>query len=60
MMYYIAALLLTLISTAVIAKQNGPVGEDPWPTYGYIALGAIILVVVIVVLIRRQYRKFNE
>lgn len=59
-MHYIAALLLTLISTAVVAKQNDSAVEDPWPTYGYIALGAIILVVVIVVLIRRQYRKFNE
>ena len=59
-MHYIAALLLSFISTAVIAKQNDPTEEDPWPAYGYIALGVIILVIVIVVLIRRQYRKFNE
>ncbi len=59
-MHNIVALLLIFISTVAIAKQRDIIEEDPWPAYGYIALGAIILVVVIVVLIRKQYRKFNE
>lgn len=34
--------------------------EGAWPSYGYIALGAIILILVIFILIRKQHRKFNE
>mgnify|MGYP001248595542 FL=1 len=47
---------------AVKAQQNaeGSYPEDPWPTYGYVALGAIVLIAVIMVLVRKQYRKFNE
>ncbi len=60
-MYPIAVLLLTFIyASATNDQQNGQVDEGPWRSYGYIALGAVILVVAIVVLVRRQHRKFNE
>lgn len=34
--------------------------EGAWPSYGYIALGAIVLTIVVIILIRKQHRRFNE
>ncbi|MFB2120271.1 hypothetical protein [Parapedobacter sp. 2B3] len=34
--------------------------ESPWRAYGYIALAAIVLIIVVAVLIKKQHRKFNE
>jgi len=36
------------------------VHETAWSTYGYIAMGAAILIVAAVILLRKQHRKFNE
>ncbi|SEK97188.1 hypothetical protein [Parapedobacter koreensis] len=61
-MHSIAVLfvLFTSTNTAAIIQQSDTVSETSWQTYGYIGLGAIILIAAVVVLIRKQYRKFNE
>lgn len=56
----IAALLVTFLSSPAVVQQHDTVSENGWRTYGYIALGAIILIVIVLVLIRKQHRKFNE
>lgn len=56
-------LLFILVGNTVSVVQQTDTqasDEGPWPTYGYIALGALILIAVIFVLLRKQYRKFNE
>lgn len=45
---------------AVVQQQDTTATEGPWPSYGYIALGAIVLTIIVVVLIKKQHRKFNE
>jgi membrane protein DedA with SNARE-associated domain len=59
-MHGIAALLVTFFISPAIVQQHDVASENDWRTYGYIALGAIILIVIVVVLIRKQHRKFNE
>lgn len=62
-MHYIFILLFMLAGNTVSAvQQTDPQAseEGPWPTYGYIALGALILIAVIFTLLRKQHRKFNE
>lgn len=54
--------LFMLVGNTVSANRQGDtaVSEEAWPTYGYIALGALILIAIIVILLRKQHRKFNE
>ena len=63
-MHSTIALFIALFGVpAVIQLQQHDttvVEETPWQTYGYIALGAVVLIVIVVVLIRKQHRKFNE
>lgn len=55
------ALHIALFGIPALIQQNGSTaGEPSWQAYGYISLGAIVLAIIIVVLIRRQHRKFNE
>lgn len=63
MMYSLAFLLMRIFNVSTVAAQQSEAAsssDSSWQTYGYIALGAIILVVAVVVLIRKQHRKFNE
>ncbi|WP_436832154.1 hypothetical protein [Parapedobacter sp. DT-150] len=62
MMYSLAFLLMSIFSVSMVAAQQSEAAspDSSWQTYGYIALGAIILAVAVVVLIRKQHRKFNE
>lgn len=61
-MHSTIALFIALFSVPAFVQQHDTtiVEENPWQTYGYIALGAVVLVVIVVVLIRKQHRKFNE
>ncbi len=59
-MHSFAALLITFFSFPAAIQQSEPVSENGWRAYAYIALGAIILIIIGVVLIRKQHRKFNE
>ena len=60
-MHSIVVLLLTSVHTIGIVQQHASeIAASPWEKYGYIALGGIILVLVVVILIRKQHRKFNE
>mgnify|MGYP001390968379 CR=1 FL=1 len=55
------AFFFMLLSIPALSQPDGDsVADDSPSQYGYIILGAIILVVAIVVLIRKQHRKFNE
>ncbi|MGK6351136.1 hypothetical protein ACMGDE_07505 [Parapedobacter sp. DT-150] len=53
---------MSIFSVSMVAAQQSEAAspDSSWQTYGYIALGAIILAVAVVVLIRKQHRKFNE
>ncbi|SFC71090.1 hypothetical protein SAMN05421747_12072 [Parapedobacter composti] len=60
-MHCILALLFVFFSAYTLAQADTTAyPADPWPTYGYIALGAAVIVAAVIVLVRRQYRKFNE
>jgi hypothetical protein len=39
---------------------DGSTSSSWWSTYGYIIIGAGILIAAIWILIRKQHRKFNE
>ncbi|MEC3878707.1 hypothetical protein [Parapedobacter sp. 10938] len=55
------ALFISLFSVpAVIQPRDTTAVEDPLQAYGYIALAVVVLAIIVVVLIRKQYRKFNE
>jgi len=57
----IVALFVMFFSASAVAQQGDTATTGShWQNYGYIILGVIILVVAVVVLIRKQYRKFNE
>jgi len=61
-MHSTIALFIALFGVPAVIQQHDTtvVEENPWQTYGYIALGAAVLIVIVVVLIRKQHRKFNE
>ena len=60
-MYSIVAFLFTFAHVVGIIQQHEPeIAASPWKKYGYIVLGGIILILVVIILIRKQHRKFNE
>lgn len=60
-MQSIVALFITLFGVPALVQQSDTtVTENSWAAYGYMALGAIVLIIIVVVLIRKQHRKFNE
>lgn len=60
-MGYILSIICSFIIATVSTDRNSRVPENElWPTYGYIGIGALLIVVIIVVLVRNQRRKFNE
>ena len=60
-MHSTVAFFIALFGIPALVQQSETTAvESPWRAYGYIALGAIVLVVIVVVLIKRQHRKFNE
>lgn len=60
-MYSTVAYLLAFYNFIALVQSNGTDTEpNSWKTYGYIILGGIVLIIAIVVLVRKQHRKFNE
>lgn len=61
-MHCTVALLFAFFNVVALVQQNesGVEVNSSWQTYGYIVLGGIVLIVAVVVLVRKQYRKFNE
>jgi len=59
-MHSTVALLFSFFSTAAVIQNSETETASPWKTYGYIVLGGIVLIIAVVVLIRKQHRKFNE
>lgn len=45
---------------ALVQQSDTAAVESPWQTYGYIAFGAVVVAIIVIVLIRKQHRKFNE
>jgi len=56
----VALLVAFFNSTSLIQLHESEAASSPWKTYGYIVLGGIVLVIAVIVLIRKQHRKFNE
>lgn len=56
-MYNMVA-LFSFVWGALLQEKQG--SESTKPTYGYIVLAVLILIAVVIVLVRRQHRKFNE
>ncbi|PPK99724.1 hypothetical protein SAMN05444682_111143 [Parapedobacter indicus] len=60
-MHSTVALLFAFFNLIAVIQHSEPeTAASPWQTYGYIVLGGIVLVIVVIVLVRKQYRKFNE
>ena len=60
-MHITVALFLAFFNvTALIQHGEAEMATSPWKTYGYIAVGSIVLIIVVIILIRKQHRKFNE
>lgn len=60
-MHCTVALLFAFFNVVALVQQNeSGVEASSWQTYGYIVLGGIVLIVAVLVLVRKQYRKFNE
>jgi len=60
-MHSTVALLFAFFNTvAVIQHSETEAAASPWQTYGYIVLGGIVLIIAVIVLVRKQHRKFNE
>lgn len=61
-MHSTIVLFFALFGVRAVAQQRDTtfVAENPWQAYGYIALGALVLIVTVVVLIKKQHRRFNE
>lgn len=60
-MYSTVALLFAFFNSIALVEQNQPeAASNAWKTYGYIVLGGVILIIAVVVLVRKQHRKFNE
>ncbi|MGV3760968.1 hypothetical protein [Parapedobacter sp.] len=61
MMHSTHALFIVWFGVPAVVQQSDTTAvESPWEAYGYIALAAVVLAVIVIVLIRKQYRKFNE
>lgn len=55
------ALFIALFGVPALVQQSDTTAvEDTWQAYSYIVLGAIVLIVIVVVLVKKQHRKFNE
>ncbi len=60
-MHSTVAFIIALFGVPALVQQSDTTHtENPWQAYGYIALAAVVLVITVVVLIRKQHRKFNE
>ena len=60
-MQNIFAFVIALFGVQALVQQcEEATAENTWRVYVYIAIGAVVLIVVAVVLTRRQHRKFNE
>ena len=60
-MQFIFAFVFALFGVQALVQQGEEAtAENTWRVYVYIAIGAVVLIVVAVVLTRRQHRKFNE
>lgn len=60
-MHITVALFLAFFNvTGLIQHGEAEMTTNPWKTYGYIAVGSIVLIIIVVILIRKQHRKFNE
>src|SRR5690606_1019904 len=60
-MHSTVALLFAFFNMITLVQQSEPeVEANSWKTYGYVVLGGIVLVIAVVVLVRKQHRKFNE
>jgi len=56
--------VLVLFSLTTYASVNTQLEDTAnqgwWSTYGYIIIGALILLAAIIILVRKQHRKFND
>ncbi|RQP17471.1 MAG: hypothetical protein EAS52_08660 [Parapedobacter sp.] len=60
-MHSTVALLVAFFNIITLVQQGEPeTASSAWKTYGYIVLGGIVLIIAVVVLVRKQHRKFNE
>ena len=59
-MQSIVALFIVLLGLPAVVQSDTVAAENPWRSYSFIALGAIVLIITVMVLIRKQHRKFNE
>ncbi|WP_262246570.1 hypothetical protein [Parapedobacter soli] len=60
-MQSIVTLFISLFGVPAVVQQHDTTAvENTGRAYGYIGFAVIVLIAIVVVLIRKQHRKFNE